>query len=383
MTRYASVNHRKGEWGGRAPLIKALLAVLLALLVAALVLVPLSRVEAAVNRKAVAQARTADGLPSWYQDANGIRVTTCTDDPALCAIEDPTVPQGEIVYWAGEASMPVGVGGQARLVMAVEGSFMNPDGTDAQAPGPDTIPLTGSVILARATGLRPNTVYKISHPYGVMKSRTDDRGRFRKIIEHGCDLEGAGETCNFNLALQSPVFGSFLRWDPSVAPKAPAGFLGDPEVAHRVVGSPVKNRAGNPQNYFRIEGPRAGGAGKTVAGTNRFSITGQVINPLPTDITLSAKPAKIKAGRATWLTGKLGTILGQNLAGKSVVITRKVAGTGTFRAVPGGRLTTRADGSFTLRVANVRKSTVYRVQFAGERGELWPSGGSTFVRVMR
>ncbi len=373
----------KTEAAVSTPAFKMLAVVALTLLIAVLALIPISRVDAAANRKNVAATRTDTGLPSWYQDANGIRVTTCTEDPALCAIEDPTIPQGEVVYWAGEASMPAGLGGEARLVMAVEGSFINPDGTDATAPGPDTIPITGSVILARAEGLRPNTVYTVSHPYGVMRATTDASGRFRRIIEHGCDLAGAGETCNFRLALQNPLFGSFLRWDHSVPPRAPAGFLGDPEVAHKVVGSPVKNRAGNPQNYFRIEGPRAGGPGRRVVGTNRFFITGRIIDPIPAAVSISAKPSGIKVGRATRLSGKLNTILGQNLSGKRVVITRKVAGTNSFRVVPGGRLTTRRDGSFTLRVANVRKSTVYRVRFAGERGELWPSADTTRVRVTR
>ncbi len=381
MTRYADVDHPAAERGGRASLTGALISILLALLAAALILIPLSRVDAAVNRKDMATTRTDTGLPSWYQGANGLRVTTCTEG-AICALEDPTLPQGEVVYWAGEASIPVGRR-SVDLIMAVEGSFMNPDGTDAEAPGPDTIPITGSVILARASGLAPNAAYRITYPYGTMTIRTDNRGRFRKIIENGCDLEGAGETCNFRLALQNPVFDSLLRWDPSVAPRPPAGFLGDPEVTHRVVGGPVENRAGNPQNYFQVERLLRGGRTDRVGRTGQFSITGQVINPLPTDVTLSAKPAKVTAGRATRLSGRLKTTLGRNLAGKRVVITRKVAGTTSFRAVRGGRFTTRADGSFNLRVANVRKPTVYRGKFAGERGELWPSGDGTLVRVTR
>ena len=41
----------------------------------------------------------------------------------------------------------------------------------------------------------------------------------------------------------------FLKWDPTVAPAAPAGHLGDPTVDHQVTGSPYGT------NVFRIEGP--------------------------------------------------------------------------------------------------------------------------------
>lgn len=260
-------------------MLKVGLTVLLALLMAAIMLIPQGKAEAAVDRRNVSNGNEANGLPVWYQDARGKRAFQCLGDQALCAIEDLNAPVEEVVYWAGETSMPVGRAdaqgrqGQASLVMAVEGAF-DPDAGGA--------PITGSIIQVRADGLRANTVYKVSHPYGNFRVRTNGRGQFprnaKTLVEAGCDIE-IGEECDFGLALGSKVFNNFLRWDTG----APAGYYGDPEVAHKVVGSLVKNKAGKPQNYFRIEGPAAGGAGKNVKATARFSVVGQKFQDTNTD----------------------------------------------------------------------------------------------------
>ena len=69
---------------------------------------------------------------------------------------------------------------------------------------------------------------------------------------------------NFNAALAGN-FGPFLKWDPAVAPAAPAGYVGDPGIAHKVVGG--KN------------------------GYNAFSVTGGGINVETTDLTIQGKIA--------------------------------------------------------------------------------------------
>ena len=43
-------------------------------------------------------------------------------------------------------------------------------------------------------------------------------------------------TCNFADALGSRIAESFPRWDPAVAPAAPAGYLGEPGALHPIVG---------------------------------------------------------------------------------------------------------------------------------------------------
>lgn len=258
--------------GKASPLKKALLAAFAALMLSTAALAPQAGAQVApADQRAVSGENEANGLPVSYTDARGHKAFQCLSDQALCAIEDPNAI-GEVVYWAGETSMPVGKAdargrqGQASLVMSVEGAY--------ESPATFTDPITGSVILVKADGLRPNTVYKVSHPYGNFQVRTNGDGEFPRnrntLAEAGCDIEPGGE-CDFGLALESPVFNNFLRWDTG----APAGYYGDPEVNHKVVGSLVKNAAGKPQNYFRIEGPAAGGAGKAVKTTARFSVAGQ------------------------------------------------------------------------------------------------------------
>jgi hypothetical protein len=257
-----------------------MLLVSLAALVVAIALMPqAAKARVAPDRRNVSVAKEANGLPVWYRDARALRVFQCTD-AAMCGAEPPAADQeaapAEVIYWAGEASIPVGRKG-IDLVMAVEGSFMNPDGTEATAPDNETIPVTGSVLLSRGDGLKPNAAYRITYPYGVMQVRTDNTGKFRKLIENGCDIE-AGQTCNPRLALSSPIFKGFLRWDPKVGAKAPAGFYGNPEVAHPVVGSPSGT------NYLKVELVRPGKTPDIVIGkTSRFSITGQKTRGVQTD----------------------------------------------------------------------------------------------------
>ena len=83
------------------------------------------------------------------------------------------------------------------------------------------------------------------------------------------DIGCRAAPCDFKAALNGEI-GVFLRWDPAVLPAAPAGYLGDPNVLHRVTGSPANT------NYFRIAGPNVGGAGVNTIQTNLFSVSGKL-----------------------------------------------------------------------------------------------------------
>lgn len=373
---------------------RLLLVLLSAILLASLVVATLTtKAEAAVDRRAVspgAEPNFNSGLLAWYQDARGLRVAPCLDE-AACALELPTPGQpvsatnfpDEVPYWVGETSMDVGetgAGGSASLSMSVVGAVIDPTTGDPAAPGTGTAVTEAGTVMTfnlRAAGLQPSTVYRITYPYGAFGARTDANGEIsRRLLDTaGCEIEAAGQTCNFNAALQSPVFGGFLYWDSRVGLEP--GFLGDPGVPHRVLGSP------NGTNFFRIEGPEAGGVGVNRAQTNLFNITGQVLNPRPTFLSLSASPARVQAGRAAVLSGRLNSILGQRLSGKRVVIMQRPTGALRFTPVPGGARTTAADGSFRLRVTP-GKTTTYRAQFAGEANAFWPSASNpAVVRVIR
>lgn len=100
----------------------------------------------------------------------------------------------------------------------------------------------------------------------------DAQGRIVEVLEEtGCDPHAveAGGSCDFAEALGSSI-GPFLVWNPAVAPAAPNDSIGDPDVAHEVIGSP------NNTNCFRIDGPGAGGQGVDRAQTDLFGVTGEV-----------------------------------------------------------------------------------------------------------
>lgn len=102
-------------------------------------------------------------------------------------------------------------------------------------------------VRVRVAGVVDGATYKVTHPYGV------DR-----IVAEADAVKGINVTEDIGNLTWDGVFdqtlaartGPFLRWDPEVAPAAPAGYLGDVSVGHRVVGSPYAG-----QNVFRVEGP--------------------------------------------------------------------------------------------------------------------------------
>jgi hypothetical protein len=242
-----------------------------ALLVALLagLLVALLTMMAATSHKAQAIPRVgptaANGFPRWYQDADGTRLDLCLDGPPLClaAAGDLVAPDGEAFYWDANADMAnIGVGGAGRagLVLAVEAAFGSAN-ADSQ--------ITFGRVRVRVDNLRPNTTYKITYPYGVIRSTTDAGGELRAGRDIGCGAASAANPCDFARALNSPVFENFLRWDPRVNPQAPAGFLGNPNRPHEVIGSPTGN------NFFLIEGPNVGGRGDDTRRTDLFAVQGK------------------------------------------------------------------------------------------------------------
>jgi hypothetical protein len=148
------------------------------------------------------------------------------------------------------------------LTLALEGAFLNNAG--AVLPGDQIV--FGRVRI-KATKLVANANYTFTHPYGQVVLTADGGGTIVETVDIGC-----GSTpCDFRGALDSPILAApFLRWDPAVPPAAPAGFLGNPTVAHPIVGSPTGN------NFFRITGPSAGGNVNTITFTN-FNVSGQLL----------------------------------------------------------------------------------------------------------
>ncbi|MBI4318177.1 MAG: Ig-like domain-containing protein, partial [Chloroflexi bacterium] len=230
---------------------------------------------------AVGPVNAQTHFAEWYEDSNGLQLKLCINDAFLC-INDPVDPGNalsvesgfgaEAFWWAADAHMPVGTGGSALLVLAVEAAYANDD-PEANAQ------MSFGRIRVRASGLVPGASYRVIHPYGE-KDYVAEAGAvsIRDTIDIGClgVIPGA-VACDWNLARLSNV-GPFLVWDPAVAPEAPPGAIGNPAVEHKVIGSPFGT------NHFRIEGLNAGGPGVNFAQTDLFLVQGKLFDNPPTAV---------------------------------------------------------------------------------------------------
>ena len=205
------------------------------------------------------------GFPVWYEDDNGVRLQLNLDpnDPfsgfAPEELPDPTQPvsfpnnfPSEAFYHSVEAEMTTGTGERARLVLALEAAFVGETPTDGEQ-------IVFGRVRIRVSGLVANARYTVRHPYGTdtfIATIADPDEPAIGEINFTEDI-GSVNGGDFHLALNSRVH-PFLRWDPAVLPPAPEGYLGDPNVLHPIIGSVILDQNGQPQNYFRIEGPGIG-----------------------------------------------------------------------------------------------------------------------------
>ncbi len=204
------------------------------------------------------------GFPSWYADSTGVRLEPClNDEDPLCGflpgdIPNPDVPitfpenfPEEFFYHLVSGDLTLPGGGKATLTLGLEAAF-------AQGPAAagDQVVFARTRVVVK--GGPRSTTLTFKHPFGELTIDTDATGAGRLVQ----DISPA--VGNFNAALAGN-FGPFLKWDPTVLPLAPAGYVGDPGIAHKVVGG--KN------------------------GYNAFSVTGGGISVETTDLTIQGKIA--------------------------------------------------------------------------------------------
>ena len=226
----------------------------------------------------------SNGYPVYYQDFTGLALEQCLDslDP-LCGVlplPDPLSPVSfpdnfpdEFFYWLGNSTMPTNGGGDALLVVALEGAFGGVTG--GVVPGEQIV---FGRIRVRVDNLIQGETYVVTHPFGVDTFVAENSAA--NGINFTEDIGCADLPCDFSLALNGRV-GPFLAWDPAES-APPVGYVGDPAIEHTVIGSPLGN------NFFRIEGPSVGGPGVDVIQTDLFTIqgkifTGVVPSPLSVD----------------------------------------------------------------------------------------------------
>lgn len=257
---------------------------------------PAAVAMALTGRGGIAQSSTGidglavDGFPMWYQDDGdlaspalaGTRVAQCLDvnNPLCVVLTDggynpalplsfPTNYPGEAFYYIVDtANFNVSDCGTGKAVLrfALEQTFAN----GVAAVGEQMV--FARQRLTVTGGLCPNTAYTLKHPYGTDKFSVDATGAIKTnqgVVDTGC-VPAPGQPCNFDLAVNTAISDRYLRWDPAVAPAAPAGYLGDPGVPHTVVGSPIGFHQAQLVNDT---------SGAIAASTNVFSVAGKLAAP--------------------------------------------------------------------------------------------------------
>jgi hypothetical protein len=214
------------------------------------------------------------GFPASVTDpVSGVALTACQDASGFC-VETPApnpaaplsvpgnyTPDGEGFYMLADATVPNAGIGLARF--ALEQAFTGPDPVAGQQ-------IMFARIRFRFGGLKPGTTYRMTHPYGVDEIAADGAGIINSTEDLGC----LGPPCNFQTATWGRI-SSFLRWDPTVAPAAPAGYTGNVFIPHQVIGSPTGT------NFVRVE-ELAGGVPVSVIGeTDQFLVQGKLAGAAP------------------------------------------------------------------------------------------------------
>ena len=302
------------------------------------------------------------GFPSWYQDANGVRLQQCFG-PAVagCGVlvsqlpnpaAVPSVPgnfpsAGEALYFSAVDKLG---GGNAKIVYAARvggGFFTAPNIIDGQQITFNTVVITG-------TGLAPNSTYTVNGPYacanpragacvGTAASFTTDAGGVGKFSDTTPGVPGL-----FTTTLGGPV-GPYLSWDPAVSPP-PAGLLGDGVLPHAVVGSPIG------VNSVTVSGPNVGGAGVNTISDNQFAVIGKLAAGLSATPNAVAFPAQLPA--TTTALPQTVTVLNTSAAGIPVTATVTGANAAQFVAAStcGGNL--GAGASCTINVTYTAPATL-------------------------
>jgi hypothetical protein len=285
-----------------------------------------------IPNKAVGPVDPRVAYPLWYQDELGVKLQLCLDTVAtnnMCVTQPPVAAPASVTtaninfpdeafYWYADARINRSIGGNVRLVIAKEAAFTTPLPSIGNQ-------ITFDRIRVRIDNLTPGATYTITHPFGVMTATANADGGivinsslkttatastasatatktattdgFNLVAADtttdgtadGIALKGSGSgggtnsaeinttedigcgnaPCDFRASLEGKI-SRFLKWDPAIAPAAPAGYLGNPNTTHAITGSPFGT------NIFKVDGPNVGGAGINSIQTNLFTLSGKL-----------------------------------------------------------------------------------------------------------
>jgi hypothetical protein len=337
------VHSRKSDVKKKKSLLKRLLLVSLSLIIVLNGWIPMVGAETVpMDFPRLAQVgpiHEDNGYPVWYEDSQGTRLQLCLDvDDPLCAmiideIPDPSQPislkagnfPGEAFYQLAESDLTLPNGGSALGTFALEAAWAN------EVPNDGDQIVFGRVRL-RIDGLIANQTYTITHPYGIDIVQSGEDGGIKFT-------EDIGINTGFQGALTSRI-GTFLQWDTG----APEGYLGDPNVSHKIIGG-INN-----QNFFQIQGPGigTGTCGPDCAQTEFFSVMGK---------KATTAGVEIAAPMVNEVTEQSTTVTGIAEAGTTVEVK---SGTDLL-----GTATTTENGSFSVTIPAQSAGTVLMVTATG------------------
>lgn len=146
----------------------------------------------------------------------------------------------------------------------------------------DGNPVAGDQITFNRIRIRIDNLpvgnYRVTHPYGSDNFQVTTVGRrnVNDTEDIGCIC---GRPCDFTALFTSRIGSNqWLKWDPAFASAQPSGYIGDPNIPHRVIGSPL----GAAGNIFKIERANTNGTFTLINQTRLFSVSGKLSNPQPT-----------------------------------------------------------------------------------------------------
>ena len=183
------------------------------------------------------------GFPLYYSDQNGLVLEQCLDANGLCleTLPDPTqapavIPgegdnfPDEFFYTILEGDFPTLP--QSTLVeVALEGAFAN------EVPEPAEGVVFARVRVRVRGGLTVGRFYRVTHPYGTELLEAVDDGSGSGEINYTNDFGNISVNGDFSAVLGSRLVFPFVTWTP--LSDAPAGYIGDPSVLHRITPGPA------------------------------------------------------------------------------------------------------------------------------------------------
>ncbi|MEN5033636.1 Ig-like domain-containing protein [Pseudomonas sp. TWI929] len=241
-------------------------------------------------------------FPMWYQDFNNVKLELCLSKTVssrapgnaaapgyMCTIPaeggfNPAEPiifpnnwPGESFWFTADGSVGDRTFGIEQYVAALEAVAGEGEIIDGEQHNFARIRIRAAVPTAG--------MYTVRHPYGTKVYVVATPGR--RAINDTSDIGIA--TLNFSGALQGAI-GPFLysasapnsltneagteiaRFFTETNPETglQEKFVGDPNIADQVRGSPVLDAEGNPQNYLEISGPAG------TLRTNLFTVSGKI-----------------------------------------------------------------------------------------------------------